>query len=136
MSRIEMNLHDGTHVNAPIHMAVGGKTLDDLPLNRFSGKCVLFTENILIKPDTGVIFTTRNIDMALAQQLVQTPPKFIGLSDQFKFDIAVEKFLLEHDIVSYENLANTDKLPQTFIFYGFPLKIKDGDGSPPGSCNS
>ena len=130
MRRIQMNLHDGTHVNAPIHMAAGGKTLDDLPLHRFSGKCVLFTENILMKSDTGVIFTTKNIDMVMAQQLVKTPPKFIGLSDQFEFDIAVEKFLLEHDIISYENLANTDMLPKQFMFYGFPLRIKEGDGSP------
>lgn len=130
MSRIEMNLHDGTHVNAPIHMAKGGKTLDDLPLDRFTGQCTLYQEDMSFDPNIGVIFTIQNIDMDIAQQLVKTPPKFIGLSDQFEFDIAVEKFLLEHDIVSYENLTNTDKLPQKFIFYGFPLKIKDGDGSP------
>lgn len=130
MRRIQMNLHDGTHVNAPVHMAAGGKSLDDLALNLFSGTCVLYTENMVMKPDTGVIFTTKNIDMALAQHFVQTPPKFIGLSDQFEFDIDVEKFLLEHDIISYENLANTDKLPKQFMFYGFPLRIKEGDGSP------
>jgi len=35
-------------------------------------------------------------------------------------------------IISYENLVNTEKLPgdKQFMFYGYPLKIKDGDGSP------
>ena len=35
-------------------------------------------------------------------------------------------------IISYENLVNTEKLPsgKQFVFYGFPLKIRDGDGSP------
>lgn len=130
MRRIEMNLHDGTHLNAPIHMTSDGKTLDNLPLERFNGTCVLYKNDVVFDPNVGVIFTTRNIDMTIAQQLVKTPPKFIGLSDQFEFDIEVEKFLLKYDIISYENLANTDKLPEKFIFYGFPLRIKEGDGSP------
>lgn len=130
MSRIEMNLHDGTHVNAPIHMTTNGKTLDDLPLDTFIGPCVLYKKEMTFDPTCGVIFATYNIDMVIASQLVKTPPKFVGLSKTFEFDIAVEKFLLEHDIISYENLDNTDHLPQQFVFYGLPLKIIHGDGSP------
>lgn len=130
MKRIQMNLHDGTHVNAPIHMTPIGKTLDEVLLDRFYGPCVLYTESMTFKPDSGVVFSKNNIDMNIAKQLAKTPPKFVGLSEQFEFDLDVEKFLLEHDIVSYENLTNTDKLPDTFTFYGFPLRIKDGDGSP------
>jgi arylformamidase len=68
--------------------------------------------------------------MNIAQQLIKTPPKFIGLSEKFEFDIAVEKFLLEHDIISFENPTNTEKLPDNIQFYGFPLNIKEADGSP------
>jgi kynurenine formamidase len=38
--------------------------------------------------------------------------------------------LLEAGIISFENLANTEKLPRAFTFYGMPLNIKDSDGSP------
>lgn len=64
--------------------------------------------------------------------LIEIKPKFVGLSVKFEFDIEIEKKLLEAGIVSYENLVNTEKLPKSkkFMFYGFPLKIKDGDGSP------
>ncbi len=130
MGRIEMNLHDGTHVNAPIHMTTRGKTLDELPLEHFTGQCVLYKDGMTFDRNMGVIFTIKNIDMALAKQLAQMPPKFVGLSDRFEFDIEVEKYLLANDIVSYERLANTDKLPEQFMFYGFPLRIKEGDGSP------
>ena len=83
MRRIEMNLHDGTHVNAPIHMAINGKSLEDLPLERFSGPCELYKDGIPFHSDTGIMFTTRNIDMALAEKMAASPPKFIGLSEKF-----------------------------------------------------
>jgi len=125
-----LTTHTGTHVNTPIHMTENGKTLDDLPMDRFFGPCTLYKPGMAIDPETGIIFTRTNIDMAMANILVKTPPKFIGLAKEYEFDIAVEKFLLEHDIVSYENLIQTDKLPDQFMFYGFPLPIKGGDGSP------
>lgn len=130
MKRIHMNLHDGTHVNAPIHATTNGKTLDDLPLERFTGQCVLYKKGMAFDRNVGVIFSTQNIDMSLAQKMVTTPPKFVGLSEKFEFDVEVEKFLLKHEIISFENLANTDQLPEKFMFYGFPLRIRDGDGSP------
>ncbi len=130
MRRIEMNLHDGTHINAPIHMAINGKSLDDLPLERLNGPCELYKDNMTFDPAVGVIFVSQNIDMDIARQIVQSPPKFIGLSNKLEFDIAIEKFLLEHDVISYENLANTETLPARFMFYGFPLAIRNGDGSP------
>lgn len=130
LRQITFTSHIGTHVNAPYHMAKNGKTLDELPLERFFGKAVLYTSDMVFDKDTGVIFHAQNIDMALAQQLVKTPPKFIGLSAKFEFDIPVEKLLCENDIISFENLVNTDQLPDSFGFYGVPLNIKESDGSP------
>src|SRR3989344_2706890 len=130
MKRIHMNLHDGTHVNAPIHATTSGKTLDALPLERFMGKCVLYKDDIIFEPNVGVIFSTQNIDMPIAEKMIKPPPKFVGLSEKFEFDIEVEKYLLAHDIISFENLTNTEALPESFTFYGFPLRVRGGDGSP------
>lgn len=127
---VSVTTHTGTHVNTPIHMTENGKTLDNLPIDRFLGPCTLYKPGMTIDQDTGIIFATTNVDMAMAEILIKTPPKFIGLAKEYEFDIAVEKFLLEHDIVSYENLIHTDKLPDRFMFYGLPLNIKSGDGSP------
>ncbi len=38
--RISFNSHTGTHLDAPAHKIRGGKTLGDLPLDRFMGKAV------------------------------------------------------------------------------------------------
>jgi arylformamidase len=37
ISRMEMGLHTGTHVDAPYHFLAGGITLDKIPLERFIG---------------------------------------------------------------------------------------------------
>ena len=38
-SSITMNLHTGTHIDAPIHFVPGGKTVDQLPLTALNGPC-------------------------------------------------------------------------------------------------
>lgn len=45
-------------------------------------------------------------------------------------DTLTDMVLCEKEIPSIYSLVNTDKLPKQFIFSAFPLKIKDGDGSP------
>ena len=130
LKQITITTHLGTHVNAPYHMAKSGKTLNDLPLERFFGECTLYTPGMKFDKNSGVIFHSQNIDMELAKQIVKTPPKFVGLSAKFEFDIPVERLLCENDVISYENLVNTDKLPTNFTFYGVPLNLRSGDGSP------
>jgi arylformamidase len=40
-TRFEMDSHTGTHIDAPAHMLENGKTLDQLPVDRFSGKALI-----------------------------------------------------------------------------------------------
>jgi len=130
MKRIQINLHDGTHVNAPIHGTKDGKRLDQFYIDSFFGKSELYKPGMKFYHNKGVIFSSCNIDMKIANELIKFPPKFIGLSEKFEFDIAIEKLLLEKGIISFENLTNTEKLPESFTFYGVPLNIKEADGSP------
>jgi len=130
MRRIEMNTHDATHVNAQIHGVKEGKSLDDYSLEQFCGPARIYKPDIPINSKEGLIFRDRNIDSKIAEQIKSIHPRFIGLSSQFEFDTNIEKNLLKEDIILFERLANLDNLPDTFDFYGMPLKIKDGDGSP------
>lgn len=130
MATVFFPTHIGTHVNVPIHMVSEGKTLDDFPLDSFFGPAELYQPGQTFSLERGVIFATHNITSEIADQLIKTPPKFIGLAAEFEFDIAIEKRLLEHNIISFENLANMAQLPATFMFYGLPLKLHAGDGSP------
>jgi arylformamidase len=46
-------------------------------------------------------------------------------------DLAVHKLFMSHNLVLIENLTNLASLPEEdFVFCCFPLKIKNGDGSP------
>lgn len=130
MKRMQINLHDGTHVNVPIHGTKNGKNLDSYLIESFFGKAELYKPGMKFYHNKGVIFSSCNIDQKIADNLIKFPPKFIGLSSKFEFDISIEKLLLEKGIISFERLVNTEKLPQEFTFYGVPLNIKEADGSP------
>lgn len=110
LTQLTMSSHAGTHVNVPSHMVVDGKTLDGFSPDRFFGKCTLYVEGMKFTSDVGVIFASQNIDEKIAKAIIASSLKFIGLSAKFEFDIALEKLLLEHNIISFENLVNTDKL--------------------------
>ena len=130
MKRIHINTHDATHVNVPIHATQNGKTLDDYSVEDFVGDAVIFETPQDIEPGIGLIFRHQNIDMELAKMIAEKKPKFIGLASTFEFDESVEKYLLAEGIISFERLANTEKLANKFKFYGVPLPIKASDGSP------
>lgn len=42
-TRISLDSHTGTHVDAPAHMLENGKTLDQLPVDRFAGKALIIS---------------------------------------------------------------------------------------------
>ena len=130
LRRLNLSTHIGTHVNVPYHMVKNGKNLDEYPLDSFMGPAVIYKKEIILDKQTGVIFHNQNIDQKIADLLIANPPKFIGLSSKYEFDVPLEKLLLEHGIISFENLINTEKLPGKFMFYGVPLNISGADGSP------
>ena len=128
--RLQINSHDGTHVNVPAHGVQGGKNLDAYALEDFCGRARIYDLLKPIFPNEGIIFRDQNITKEIAEKIKFVRPKFVGLSDRFEFDEEIEKDLLRAGIISFERLTNLDKLPEIFDFYGLPLKIKDGDGSP------
>src|SRR3989344_4410533 len=130
MRRIHINGHDGTHVNLPIHMVAGGKNLDDYTLGNFCGRARMYTEGEEMSSEFGYIFRNQNINAEIAEQIKAAKPRFVGLSSDFEFDVPIETDLLAAGIISFERLANTKDLPDEFMFYGMPLNIRSGDGSP------
>lgn len=66
--------------------------------------------------------------MSILYELIFLKPNFVGGN----ITEALERKLLKHEIITYTNLVNLNLIKRntTFMFYGLPLKIKDGDGSP------
>lgn len=130
MKRLKINSHDSTHVNVPIHSEISWKTLDDYDISDFIGESILYKKIDDIKHWIWIIFDDININKKIAERIIKIKPKFVWLSDRFEFNIEIEKDLLKNDIISFERLSNTSKLPNKFTFHWVPLKIYEWDGSP------
>lgn len=127
LRKLELSTHTGTHVDAFSHMHESLASLNEISLERFFGEARVVSSNVPLKAGIGLFFT-EEISLEMLDALLQANPNFVGgnLSE------SLERALLANEIITYTNLINLEQLPfnQSFTFYGFPLKIQDGDGSP------
>ena len=158
--RFSMGTHTGTHLDAPVHIISGGKTLDDFPLSSFTGKTVKVDINSISELDKvdqkfdGIIIESSwyrrfkepeiyfgsdrpEIPKSLVKKAIEMGVKYFG-SDLPSVDVSgskdkpIHNALLGANIIVYESLTNLNYLPllTTFEFYGFPLPFIGLDGSP------
>ena len=156
----KMGTHTGTHLDAPAHVIPNGKTVDDFPLNNFTGIAIKVNSNCWqdinnieydfdgIIYDSGwyvnfnnpeVFYSTNrpNIPIELVEIAVEKKIKFFGtdlpsVDNSGSIEKPIHNALLKNEIIIYEALASLDQLPisKSFSFYGFPLFFKKLDGSP------
>lgn len=124
--------HTGTHVDAFAHMDQKGKTIDQMSLNDFFGKAVIVSLEKTFPRNIGLGFVKDELGISLFDKILNAHAPFILVNDDCKFDVELERKLLLSGVVTFTDLTNMRTLPKRkpFMFYGFPLKIKDGDGSP------
>lgn len=127
LRKLELSTHTGTHVDAFSHMHESLASLDEIPLERFFGEARVVSDKIPLKQGIGLFFV-EEISLEMLDTLLQAKPNFVGghLTE------ALERALLTNEIITYTNLINLEQLPFncSFTFYGLPLKIQEGDGSP------
>jgi kynurenine formamidase len=77
------------------------------------------------------------VSMDAAEYLVQKRVTGFGVDtlspdppEAHRQKCAIHPFVLEHQLLIFENLTNLASLPDFFAFLGFPLKIRGGSGSP------
>ncbi len=127
LRRLSLGTHTGTHVDAFSHMHAGGKTIDEIPLQQFFGRAIVADVQQDFPVATGLFFTGA-AGVELLERIVAASPPFVGGT----LTVELERALLQAGIVTYTDLVNLELLPVQvpFMFYGFPLKIRNGDGSP------
>jgi len=158
-SRINMDLHTGTHVDAHFHMLDNGRKINEISLNKFIGECIVldFTtikekitikelKNKNIKNNDIVLLKTRKksmkkfdfnytyLEKSGAKFLATKNIKSVGI-DGLGVEInqpgyPTHKHLLNKNISIIEGLDLSKIKPGRYFFIGLPLKIKDGDASP------
>ena len=127
LRRLNMGSHTGTHVDAFSHMYEGKQTLDEIPIERFFGKAQV-VEVCQDWPKEVGLFFVGEIGIEELDRIINSNPGFVGGN----ISESLERALLGKEIITYTNLINLELIPKgkTFMFYGLPLNIKSGDGSP------
>ena len=158
-SRLEIDLHSGSHVDAPYHILQNGKTIEKINLDKFMGgaavldftdvkksinKKILLAKNFFV--DDIVLLKTKNksnkkfdfnfiyLEKTGAEYLVLKKVKAVGIDslgiEKNQPNHETHKILLRNNIIVFEGLDLSKVKEGRYFFYGLPLKIRKGDGSP------
>lgn len=124
---LKLGSHTGTHVDAFSHMHVGMRTIDEIPIENFFGTAQVVGIDDDWATEIGLFFL-EEMTITDFERIVDSKPRFVGGN----IDEELERKLLGIGIITYTGLVNLDKIPRNthFMFYGLPLKIRSGDGSP------
>lgn len=127
LRQISMGSHTGTHVDAYSHMHKSKENLDEIPIERFFGNAQVVGLYEAWPSNIGLFFIDE-VGIEELKRIIDSNPGFVGgnITEE------LERGLLENNIITYTRLVNLELIPKgkTFMFYGLPLKIENGDGSP------
>jgi arylformamidase len=136
LTNISLCVHNGTHIDAPMHFLENGIGVNKLPLDVFYGNCFVKEwdgiipqncERLLIK---GFYILTA----ADANLLVKSGVRLVGVESQSVGALAapaeVHKILLSAGIVPLEGIVLKDVPDGEYTLSAFPLNLGKCDGSP------
>jgi arylformamidase len=150
---VTLGTHVGTHIDAPLHMLEGGKTLDQFPISRFVGPgryvdarkgfSIQTLQEAGIKAGDIVLFHTGMSDHfhdpiyydeypamsdEIAQYLVTAKVRMVGLdtgSADNRDGFPIHKTLLGGGVLIIENLTYLAPLRgHDFTVYALPIKFE------------
>lgn len=127
LRRVSFGTHTGTHIDAPVHMHGDGRTLSDIPLERFIVPACRAHAGGDYPEGIGLLFLGRVTHAEFPRIAAAAPPIVGGELDEH-----LERALLQQGIVTCTDLVNLDQLPTDtqFTFIALPLRLADADGSP------
>jgi kynurenine formamidase len=158
--KVSFGIHSsGTHIDAPLHMVKDGKSLDQIPIEKFVGRGRLIkvdgvfdiesVKNAKIEEADIVLFHTGMAEAygqddkyygdsrpemteEIANYLVEKKIKMIGLDmcSPDKEPFPVHRILLGNEILIIENMTNLNQLEdKEFTVYALPINLQL-DGAP------
>lgn len=158
-SSIDMNLHTGTHLDMPLHMVVGGKTVESLSLEKVITPCKVFDLTFVedkislidiqdkdIQENDFVIFKTKNsfldiletdfiyVDRDAAKFLADKKIKGVGIDslgiERSQSDHLTHIYLLDLGIIILEGLDLKEIEEGEYFLNAAPINIEGAEGSP------
>ncbi|MDF2679039.1 MAG: cyclase family protein [Brevibacillus sp.] len=158
-SRIELDVHTGTHVDAPLHMVTDGETFETIALDKLVGNCKVLDlthvedritrgdlESFDIGPDDFLLFKTKNSwDEAFsfefvylakdgAEYLASIGVRGVG-TDALGIERSQEghpthKALFTNQVIIIEGLRLKDVPQGEYFMVAAPLKLIGTDAAP------
>ncbi len=158
-SEIHMNLHTGTHMDAPLHMIADGKTMKDLPIEKMISPCrVVDVTEVLggitkedlkdkgIQKGEFVLLKTKNsfsdsfdfefiyLERTGAAYLAELGINGVGIDglgiERAQNDYATHRTLLGADIPIIEGLRLKNAPEGEYILVALPVSIPDAEAAP------
>ncbi len=128
VTRVSLGTHTGTHVDAPSHLLPDGAPLDGLALDRFVGMGTVVKDPQGPWPERDVLlFDKLPLEGGVLRRVLDAKPKLVGFTKTNDPSVEALKALQRGDL--REGRAR-DRLPDSFLFCAFPLKLQGLDGSP------
>ena len=149
LTNISLCTHNGTHVDAPFHFLKDGKTIENIPLEKYIGPCCLvchngdftaqdvknlitdkmteFPKRILISGDATVMPDAAKLFADNGIYLIGNESQSVGPESA---PMEVHKILLSEDVVLLEGLRLSGIKPGEYFLCAAPLNIAGSDGSP------
>lgn len=147
VTELEMNAHNGTHVDAPRHFVRDGLTIDELPLETLIGECevVTFEHQVGRAELEGLHLAERgvkrllckggvSINMSGAKYLTEVGVLLVGVETQSvapqEAPMPVHVELLSHGIIALEGLVLDEVSDGVYTLFAAPIKLGGSDGAP------
>jgi arylformamidase len=158
-SKIQLDVHTGTHVDAPLHMVEDGPTMEGIPLERLVGPCRVIhlshvkdgigaadLEGANIQPNEFVLFKTKNSEEEAfnfefiylkedaAKRLVEIGIKGVGIDalgvERSQPGHPTHKALFGGDVIVIEGLRLKEVPDGQYLMVAAPLKLVGTDAAP------
>jgi arylformamidase len=153
ISKLDLGVHSGTHVDAPVHFLEGEAGADELPLDVLNGPCEVVEVAALdesavdaVPADaTRVLFKTPNSELwaqdafpdsferlngAAARALVERGVRLVGVDWLSVGDQEAHRVLLGAGVVPVEGLDLRGVEPGSYELHCLPLRLIGSDGAP------
>jgi arylformamidase len=153
ISQMELGVHTGTHVDAPLHFVDGAPGAEALDLDVLVGPAVVVEAlgpgdvgpDAVVDDAERILFKTRNsaawaedgfyehyasISPEAAARLVEAGVRLVGIDYLSVGGVATHRTLLRAGVVAVEGLDLREVEPGPYALVCLPLKIDGCDGSP------
>ena len=136
VSRLEMSVHTGTHVDAPLHFIPGGASVDQIALDTFLGPCQVVDGAKM--PPVGTrraLFKADSLSPELARKLVEEGIRLVGISSPSvdaipSPDHPVHQILLSAGVAIVEGLVLEGVEPGAYRLCVLPLALIGAEAAP------